>query len=470
MTSASRANDTSLKVGLSAVLAALALCFFACRSHSPVKNPPGLSEKVDAYLQPFVDAGGFSGAVLMARGGQIFLSKGYGLASREFGVPVTSRTKFQIGSLSKSFTAAAIMLLQERGTLSVRDPLTRFVPDYPAGDKITLHHLLTHTSGVPNVNDFPEYDRESRFPHTLTEIIALFKDKPLHFEPGARYEYSNSNYNLLAFVIEKTSGLAFGDFLEKNIFGPLGMKDTGHRGKDGLIIPDLAAGYMPSGAWGIERAPYLDWTIKTGNGSLYATVEDLYKWDRALSDGEILSRESLAQMFKDHINGTGYGWFVGERSGRMTARFNGRSPGYTSYLERYPDDDGCIIILSNNYAPVPHVAIDGLRAILFGEPYTTLVMDKEFKADEAAMKAYEGRYKFGPDFYRANAEVEVRMKDGSLAIVWSESYISALRPLAKAAFLDRAFWATILFQTDTAGRVTGFIWRDTRDYPAAKVR
>jgi CubicO group peptidase (beta-lactamase class C family) len=470
MTSASRVNDTSLKKGLPAVLAALALCLFACRSRSPVKNPPGLSEKVDAYLQPFVDAGGFSGSVLMAKGGQILVNKGYGLASQEFNVPATPRTKFQIASLSKSFTAAAVMILQERGKLGVRDPLARFIPDYPAGDKITLHHLLTHTSGVPNVNDFPEYDRESRFPHTLTEIIALFKDKPLRFEPGARYEYSNSNYSLLAFVIEKASGLGYGDFLEKSIFEPLGMKDTAHRAKDSLIIPDLATGYLPSGAWGVERAPYLDWTIKTGNGSLYSTVEDLYKWDRALAGGKILSRDSLAQMFKDHINGTGYGWFVGKRSGKSAVRFNGRSPGYTSYLERYPDDDACIVILSNNYAPVPHVAIDGLRAILFGESYMTLVMDKEFKPDQASMKTFEGRYRFGQDFYRPSAEVEVRMEDGDLAIAWSESYISALRPLARAAFLDRVFWATILFQTDATGKVTGFIWRDTTDYPAAKIK
>ncbi|MGZ7044813.1 MAG: serine hydrolase domain-containing protein [Candidatus Aminicenantales bacterium] len=455
--------------------AAAALVVFSILACRKSPEQPGVPEssrltaEVDAYLQPFLDSGGFSGAVLMASGGRVLLDKGYGLASQEFGVPNTPRTKFQIASLSKTFTAAAIMILEERGKLSVRDPLARFIPDYPAGDKITIHHLLTHTSGIPNVNDFPEYDRESRYPHTLPQIIAMFKDKPLRFAPGDRYYYSNSNYNLLAFVIEKVSGLSYGDFLEKNIFGPLGMKDTAHRASDGVIVPLLATGYMPSGAWGLERAPFLDWTMKTGNGSLYSTVDDLYKWDRALQDGKLLSRPSLEAMFTDHASGMGYAWFVGKRSGRRAVRFNGRSPGFTSYLERYIDDDACIIILSNNYAPVPHTAIDGLRGILFGEPYTSLMMDRGFKADEASLETFAGRYKFGPDYYRPDAVVEIKMEAGDLKIVWSETYKSALRPMAKGVFLDRLFWATLIFQTDADGKVKGLIWRDTKDYPAVRV-
>lgn len=306
-------------------VAAAALAVFsimACREsrdQPAAREAPSITREVDAYLQPFLDAGGFSGAVLMDKGGRVLVDKGFGLASQEFGIPNTPRTKFQIASLSKTFTSAAIMMLEERGQLSVRDPLTRFIPDYPAGDKIMIHHLLTHTSGIPNVNNFPEYDRESRFPHTLLQVIAMFRDKPLRFPPGDRYDYSNSNYNLLAFVIEKVSGLSYGDFLERNIFGPLGMKDTAHRGSDGVIVPLLATGYAPSGAWGLEKAPFLDWTIKTGNGSLYSTVDDLYKWDRALHDGKILSRHSLDAMFTDHASGMGYAWFV------ENARDGGRS-------------------------------------------------------------------------------------------------------------------------------------------------
>jgi len=457
-----------MKIGAGLLLAVISLV--ACSGPGPSGQASGLVHKVDAYLQPFIDAGGFSGAVLIARRGHVLLAKGYGLASREFDVPATSRTKFQIASLSKSFTAAAILLLQERGLLDVRDPLSRFLPDYQAGDRITLHNLLTHTSGIPNVNDFPEYDRESRFPHTLAQTIALFKDKPLRFGPGARYEYSNSNYNLLAGVIEVVSGQSYGDFLDQNIFAPLEMRDTGHRGRDSVIVKDLAAGYGPAGIWDLERAPFLDWTIKTGNGSLYSTVEDLYKWDRALSQGSLLRADSLAQMFKDHVAGAGYGWFIGERSGRRVLRFSGRSPGYTSYFERYPDDDACIIILSNNYAPVPGIAIGGLRAILFGGPYAPLALERGFTPDAASLRADEGRYRFGPGFYRTNAEVAVRARGGGLELVWSESYATALTPVAPGSFLDRSFWATIIFEKDAGGNVTGLIWRDSNDYPAARLK
>ncbi|MFQ5721449.1 MAG: serine hydrolase domain-containing protein [Candidatus Aminicenantales bacterium] len=214
------------------------------------KNDKKLSDfkaEVDAYIKPYLDLGGYSGTVLIAKNGEILFRKGYGMASYEFDVPNTAKTKFQIASLSKSFTSAAIMILQERGKLSVHDPLSKFIPDYPGGKKITIHHLLTHTSGIPNVNNFPEYSRDSRFPQTLDEIIKMFKDKPLMFEPGEKYSYSNSNYNLLAYIIEKVSGVSYGEFLRKNIFQTLEMNETGHHGEASAIIKNLASGYMPAG-------------------------------------------------------------------------------------------------------------------------------------------------------------------------------------------------------------------------------
>src|SRR3970040_1295413 len=157
-----------------------------------------IGAKVDFYVQPYLEGNNFSGAVFIARKGKVLVSKGYGMANYELGAPNTPRTKFHIASVSKPFTAAAIMILQERGLLSTDDPLTKFIPDYPNGDKITLHHLLTHTSGIPNVNDFPDYDRDSKFPHTTGNLVEMFKHQPLEFQPGERYRYSNSNYNLLA--------------------------------------------------------------------------------------------------------------------------------------------------------------------------------------------------------------------------------------------------------------------------------
>jgi CubicO group peptidase (beta-lactamase class C family) len=186
---------------------AITLVLFLSSASLAQQSERALEKEVDAYVKPYLDLGGFSGSVLIAKGGRMPLSKGYGMANYELSVPNTPHTRFHLGSVSKTFTAAAIMILQEQGKLSVRDPLTKFIADYPNGDKITIHHLLTNTSGIPNVNNFPEYAAQSRFPHTPADLVEMFKQKPLDFEPGTRgYTESNSNYNLLAYIIEKLSG------------------------------------------------------------------------------------------------------------------------------------------------------------------------------------------------------------------------------------------------------------------------
>lgn len=429
-----------------------------------------IEAKVDAYVKPYIDAGGFSGSILMAKGGKVLLKKGYGMANYELDVPNTPQIKFHIASVSKSFTAAAIMIQQERGQLSTNDTLTKFIPDYPNGDKITIHHLLTHTSGIPNVNEFPEYGQRSKLPHTPEDIVNMFKNKPLDFSPGEKYGYSNSNYNLLAYIIEKVSGMSYGEFLKKNIFEPLDMRDTGHDGYARALIKNQASGYQPAGSEGIENAPYLDWSIKTGNGSLYSTVEDLYKWDRVLNTEKLLKKSTKEMIFADHIDGVGYGWFIRKRLNRRVTDMNGRSPGFTSYLRRFIDDDACVIILSNNYAPALFLMIDDLVAILFSAKYEMPPEIKAIKVDSESLDVCTGRYEFGSDFYRPEAVVSVIKKDGYLALQWSKTYISPLLTLSETKFLDRFFWAYIIFAKDDKGEVTKLIWRDDRDYPAKKLR
>ena len=188
----------------------------------------GLDARVDSYLAPYVKGKNFLGAVLVAQGDRVLVNRAYGAASYELQVPNSPETRFHIASVSKPFTAAAILLLEQRGMLHVSDPVSRFLPAFPNGQKITLQHLLTHTSGITNVNNLPEYATASRFAQTPATLIELFQSKPLGFEPGTKYEYSNSNYNILAFVIEQVSGKSYGEFLRENIFVPLGLQDTGH--------------------------------------------------------------------------------------------------------------------------------------------------------------------------------------------------------------------------------------------------
>jgi len=429
-----------------------------------------LEAEVDGYIQPFIEAGGFSGALLMARGGKMLLAKGFGMANYELDVPNTPQTRFQIASISKTFTAAAILLLEERGKLKLADPLTRFWPGYPNGDKITVHHLLAHTSGIPNVNDFPDYDAKSKFPHTLEDIISWFKDMPLGFAPGEKYAYSNSNYNLLAFIIEKASGQKYEEFLKKTIFEPLGMNDTGDGGHPEIILENRASGYSPAGAGGIENAPVINWSTKRGNGSLFSTVEDLYKWDRALYGEKIIKKDSLEKLFKEHTPGVGYGWFIGKHLNRRVLYFNGRSPGFTSYLDRFIDDDACIIILSNNYAPVPHTIISDIAAILFGEKYNKPESLKPVPVKSEDLELLAGQYRFGKDFYRPEAAVSIEKKDGYLTMKWNETFQSSLMALSPTVFLDRYFWAKISFEKNARGKVTRFIWSNSQNYSAEKIR
>ena len=184
---------------------------------------------MDQIVTSYVTSGKFMGSVLVARGDQILLNKGYGSANLEWNIPNDPSTKFRLGSLTKQFTAASILLLEERGKLSVSDPVKKYLPDAPAAwDKITLYNLLTHTSGIPSFTGFPDYAESEPFATTPANLVARFRDKPLEFEPGTKWNYSNSGYALLGYLIEKVSGESYADFVQKNIFTPLGMKDSGY--------------------------------------------------------------------------------------------------------------------------------------------------------------------------------------------------------------------------------------------------
>src|ERR1700693_2009406 len=204
------------------VLGVLFLLGAAAPSAAAIRHAPDarLATKIDAYIRPFVESDNFPGAILVARGDEILFSKAYGMAKYELKVPNTPRQRFHLASLTKMFTAAAVLLLEEQGKLSTSDTVAKFLPDYPDGDKILLEHLLRHTAGVPNA-DFSE--GEGRVRYTTEQLVARFKARPLDSEPASRTRYSNSNYNLLAYIVEKVSGQGYGEYLKANIFDRLGM-------------------------------------------------------------------------------------------------------------------------------------------------------------------------------------------------------------------------------------------------------
>lgn len=431
-----------------------------------------IERKVDACVQPYLEMKAFSGSILIARGGEILLAKGYGLANYELDVPNTPRTKFHLASISKTFTSAAVMILEERGALTVQDPLAKYIPDYPNGDKISIHHLLVHTSGIPNINDFPEYGDWSRFPQTTAGLVEKVKNRPLKFEPGERYNYSNSNFNVLAYIIERVSGRSYGDFLKEAIFDPLGMRDTAHDGRAAALVIDAASGYTPAGYEDLEKTPCLDWTIKTGNGSIYSTVQDLYKWDRALYTEEILSRASLEKTFTPHVDETvGYGWFIGRRLNRLCIRMSGRSPGFQGEIQRYADDDACVIVLGNNYSGAASFMINDIAAIAFGEPCETLAVNKDLRIDPRVISSYTGFYQGGGDFFVPNASLTVEEREGHLAMRWSLGGLSWLVPMTESQFYDRTFGGRVTFVKNERGEILHLTYRSSgTDYKATKTK
>lgn len=424
-----------------------------------------LADKIDAYIRPFAESNNFPGAILVARGDNILFSKAYGMANYELKVANTSRTRFHLASLTKMFTAAAVLLLEEQGKLSTSDTVVKFLPDYPNGDKIRLEHLLTHTAGVPNV-DFAE--GEGRILYTAEQLVARFKDKPLDFEPGSRTRYSNSNYNLLAHIIEKVSGQSYGDFLKANIFDRLGMKSTLHDRDASMLIEDRASGTVPDGLHGMKNAPWVEWSSKTGSGSLVSTTEDLARFVRAEFGGTLLKIESLAKVMQERP-GFPYGWSRDELFGRKRMAVGGRSPGFITAVQYYLEDDTMIIILTNSYSSMGQDPVIGdIAAIVYGQP-TKSGPVAPLKPKPGQFAGVAGRYQMPPNYYAPNAVLTLQDRGDYIEARWEHGEVNLIYPVSADECLDRMYWARVRFQRDAAGKVTGFTYHLVQDFNAHKL-
>ena len=429
------------------------LCAFASflPLHSPGQAKADFSVKADQYIRPYVETNNFNGSVLVAVNGKIIFEKAYGYANIEFNVPNDQNTSYHLASVSKTFTAAAILILEQRKLLSTNDFISKYLPDFPSGNTITIHHLLSHTSGIPNVNDLIEYQTASLLHQTPESLIALFKDKPLVFQPGARYQYSNSNYNVLAFIIEKVSGKTYGDFLSENIFKPLHMDNTFHHNDAGRIIKNCSEGYASDGNFGLQKAAYFDWSSKTGNGSIVSTTHDLLAWDRALYAEEILTAESKKKMFTQYA-GSGYGWYLGKRFDKDCIYMNGRSPGFCSNISRYPMEGLCIVVLENNYITTASKIGTDLAGIYFNQPIETPDL-KLTKVKKEESNLIVGRYQFGADFYRPNFVMTITERDGFLYSDWGELISS--KPFQ---FIQRDYWSAVSFTKTSDGKINAMMF------------
>lgn len=369
------------------------------------------SQKLATYMEGQKNINNFSGTVLVMRHDSILLQKAYGWSDYEFEVDNTVNTKFTLASITKHVTAIAVLQLIERGRLSLTDKLNKFIPDFPNGNAISIHMMLTHTSGL--ALDYEELYLEST---SMTKDSALnyIKKLPLQFTPGKKLAYSNVGYFLLSEIVEKVSGVSFANYLQKNIFDVAGMKQSGLNSNE-AIIKNLARTYF-KGENGLIKNPYINWNMNIGLDGMYATAEDLYKLNKALYSNLLLSTDSKKKMFTQYnksfsndgfLNSYGYGIFINPyyNHGHYMLTHNGGYFGVMTTMDSYPDDKLFITVLSNNESE-SHWISYGLAGIIFGKDVEVPYKRTKSKIDPKLLSTYVGKY----------GEIEIIEKEGKLYI------------------------------------------------------
>jgi CubicO group peptidase (beta-lactamase class C family) len=444
------------------LVALLLLSFTSARA----QDGAAFSAKLDEHLKEAARQG-FSGAALISRDGKIIFARGYGLANRELDVPNTAQTKFRLGSITKQFTAVAILLLAERGKLGVQDSVCKFVENCPpAWSPVTIHHLLSHTGGVPSFTGAPDYLPKMMMPETVASMIGRFKDKPLEFAPGEKYNYSNSGYFLLGYVIEKAGGEPYDVFLQKNIFDPLKLTNTGYD-RHATILKNRATGYSRGPGGAPVNSAFIDMSQPYAAGSLYSTVEDLFAWNEALFSGKLLSPKSFEQMITPVKNNYGYGIGTSTMFNRKVISHGGGINGFNTTLMRFPEEKLTVTVLRNvDFGdPNPGRIAQGMVAIVLGEKIEQARERAVAKIDLKVYDAYVGEYELVPNF-----TLTVTREGDRLMVQATGQNSFEIFPESETKFFVKVIEAQVTFVKDASGKVTHLILHQGGDREAKKIK
>jgi len=409
-----------------------------------------IADRVEELMTVEMKSDHFNGAILITRNGKVLVSKGYGMSNVEDETPNTPLTKFRIGSLTKQFTAMVIMMLQERGKLNVQQSVCSYIPDCPkAWQPITIHHLLTHSSGIPDYVNVWGYEKFLASPSPAESILEGVKKQPLEFKPGERFSYSSLGYILLGSVIEISSGMSYEAFLRENIFNPLKMVNTGYDNNK-LVLKHRAAGYsLQRNA--LINAPYVDMSVPFAAGGLYSTVEDLRLWDEALYTEKLVSKKSLDTMFTAYVAEHGYGWQITKHLNRKFIGHGGWINGFASSIARYPEDKLCVIVLSNLDSVPVNTLARSLAAIAFGLKQAPQ-QRKAIKLDPQIYDRYVGKYRIASNFF----VVVTREGDSLVGQATGQPKVELL-PESEIEFFVKEFDAQIIFVYGDTGQITGAV-------------
>ena len=425
--------------------------------------PADPAQAIDSYVRGYVDGGNFSGVVRVERDGKLLFERAYGYADAAHKVANTPATRFHIASMSMQFTAAAALRLADRGDLVLDAPVSAVLPDLRWDQPVTVRHLLTERSGLADINARPDYNDILQKPQTPRSLVAYVSGQPLLFTPGEKFLHEeHSAYNLLALIVETKAKKPFAQAVDELVFQPLGLHEAAI--DDDRPLTGQARGYQVQGLRGVEPAPPIYWSAKAGNASATVSARDEARWVRALVTGTFLSPASRAAVLNPGER-VGYGWFKSQskRFGEPALYMNGRSPGFASYVLYLPNERLTVVALSNIYSSSTTALGDDVAALALGQRVEGFhPMAGKVTIAEAPMS-----FRFGPDFYRPDAELRLEAADGGWTLRWPGDSLDALIPVGPDRFVDRAYWQDVVLKRDAQGRLTGLVYDRFTGVPEA---
>ena len=437
----------------SAPASVLLVLLLAAALPAAAAKPAAPAQEIDALLAKAIPADGPGVAAIAVKDGKTVFRKAYGMANLELGVPLSPDSVFRLGSITKQFTAVAVLMLAEEGKLSLSDPITKHLPGYPTqGHTITVEHLLTHTSGIRSYTGLPGYMTGPKIRTDLTtaELVEVFAKEPMDFAPGAEWRYNNSGYVLLGAILEKVSGKPYGELLAERIFRPLGMKST-RVGDEGPILARRAAGYTRDGE-AVANAPFLSMTQPHAAGALVSTVDDLALWDAALSTEKLVKKESLEKAWTPAVTRDGrptrygYGFGVSTLRGARSIEHGGGINGFSTYAVRLPGEKVYVAVLANSDAPAADPTALGkeIAALLIGKPFPARVA---VPVEPKLLERWVGFYRFDPQTTRT-----ITAEGGKLFSQRSGGPRLELKPLSESEFFFSGSLTRISFVAGADGK------------------
>jgi len=436
----------------------------------PAQNAP-VARAIDAYVQPYVATNNFSGQILVRRGTKTVYERNFGAADHNRISPVNATTRFHVASVSMQLTSAAVMRLVDQHRLTLDTRVSDLVPSVKGGDRITIRNLLEMRSGLSDINSRTDYNDILQRHQTPASLVAVVANDTLLFAPGSKYAHEeHSAFNLLALIIEKSTGLTFARAMQQLLFVPAGMTHSAIDDDSGPCVSKGARGYQPNGVADLDPAQRIHWSGKAGNASACTTARDEARFVQQLFHGGLLSKESAAIVTDTAGPTVGFGWFrrPNTRFGEFAFTMSGRAPGFASYVVYLPREDLTVVVLSNIYSSVTGDIGNDVAAIALGLPYKPLAFRIPLlPADSLRLAGL--KFTFPADFYQPNATLEFVKQGSELFLRWpAAGGDTPLIPIDRDHLIDRAYWEPVNIVRKADGTIESITYDRFKGTPPVK--